>query len=69
MRNRALQLRFVKTNQSDAAVSDETDSTFEGKVAIIGHFVEKGFKNIGMAVCAYVVADTLRQVIVAKANH
>ena len=69
MFNRELRVKFVKPDAQPTKIYNEQSSTFEGKTAIIGAFIEKGFKNVGIGVVAYVAADTLRQVIVARASR
>jgi hypothetical protein len=63
---RRIEVRFVKDTKSDSTESTD-DVTLEGKAAIISHHIEKAFGKVGKAVVGYVVADTLRQVIVAQA--
>lgn len=69
MFNRALQVKVIKSNKKDEPQADQTDATYEGKVAIVGHFVERAIKRIGITVITYVVVDTIRQVMVAQANQ
>lgn len=66
MFNRTLQLRMVKTTKETQPVSVQ-EISLEGKVAIIGHYAERALKKAGQIAISYVVVDTMRQVIVAKA--
>lgn len=68
MFNRELQMKVVKTNKKQDTPADTTDVTIEGKVAIVTYTIDRVFRKIGIAVCAYVVLDTLRQVLVASAG-
>lgn len=65
MFNRTLQVRVVKENESTRFVDLEVP--LERKVALISRYAETGIRKIGQAIVAYVIVDTLRQVIVAKA--
>ena len=69
MRNRKLEVRMVKTNKNETPSVSQNEITFEGKVAIIGHYLERGFRMAGKAALAYVVLDTFRQVAIAQANQ
>lgn len=66
MFNRTLHVKLVKTKK-ETPVTSVQEISLEGKVAIIGHYAERAVKKAGQAIVAYVVVDTLRQVIVAKA--
>lgn len=66
MFNRTLQVKMVKTPKETQPVSVQ-EISLEGKVAIIGHYAERALKKAGQIAISYVVVDTLRQVIVAKA--
>lgn len=64
---RALQLRLVKTKNADAPPQNgHVDVTLEGKTAIIGHTVEVIVDKIAHAAVAYVLADTIRKVVIAR---
>jgi hypothetical protein len=66
---RTLQLRVVKTNKNDTQeISDLDILSFEGRTAIISKYFERVATIIGKGVITYVVADTLRQVIIAQVN-
>lgn len=67
MFNREIQVKMVKKTKNETEV-DTTDSHFEGKAAIISNAVDNGLKRIGIAIVSYVLVDTVRQVLVAKAS-
>ena len=66
MRNRALQIDFVKKGSSQDATSDQPEMSLEDKVTYVIVAVERGIKKVGLVVCAYVILDTVRQVVVAS---
>ncbi len=63
---RSVQVSLVKPKADETS---EVDITFEGKTAIIGHYLDKMMSKIGTAVIGYVVVDTLRQIAVTKATQ
>jgi hypothetical protein len=65
MFKRHIQVKLVKT--SGGLTQTNQDVSLEGKVAIIGHYATGVIQTVGKALIAYVVVDTLRQVLVAKA--
>ena len=69
MFNRALQVKMVKNDKAVAASPNRPDHNFEGKVAIIGSHLGKCVDKAGRALIAYVVVDTIRQVLITKANR
>ncbi len=69
MRNRALQVRLVKTQTEDVNGSVPQEAEFEFKVATVTNALDKIFKRVGTAALAYVVIDTARKVIIAKATQ
>lgn len=68
MLNRVLQVKLVKNDKREETAPSHTDTTFEGKTAIIGQYLVKTVETIVGAVIMYVVADTARQVLVVKAQ-
>ena len=66
MFNRALQVKMVKADAEETPAVNQQDKTFEGKAAIVGHFLVEAVKQVGSTVLLYVAADTVRQVMVAK---
>lgn len=69
MLNRVLQVKLVKKDKHENTPPSQTDTTLEGKAAIIGQYFVKTVQTISGAVLMYVVADTARQVLVAKAER
>lgn len=68
MRKRTIQVKMVKTPKDDDTSPDETDETLEGKAAIIGYYAQRIVATIGKSAVAYVVVDTLREVVIARAT-
>lgn len=68
-KNRALQVRVVKTNTATPEKPASIDPTFENKVATIAKYAQVVLKQAAIAGAAYIVLDTFRQVAVANANH
>ena len=66
MRNRALQIDWVKKGTSQDTASDQPEIELERKVAVVTQAVERGIRKVGIVVCAYVILDTVRQVVVAS---
>lgn len=67
MFNRALEMKLVKKNKNETEPSSQKDVHFEGKAAIIGYYFERCIKKAGSIALAYVLLDTGRQVLIAKA--
>jgi len=69
MRNRALQVRMVKT---DPETTPEPEVTLEKKFDIIASHIavtsDNLIKRIGLLAIGYVIVDTARQVLVAQAS-
>jgi hypothetical protein len=61
---RKLEIGFKKDGDTLPSDPAEAEAHFERKVKIITRVVEKVVVKVGMAVCAYVVLDTARQVVV-----
>lgn len=66
MKQRALQMRVVKTNKDKTTEVSEASITFEQTANIVRRQIEKCACTIGKGVIIYVVVDTLRQVIIAQ---
>lgn len=69
MFNRALQVKVIKSKKEEPLTPTQTDVSFETKVAVLGYYVEKAVAKVGTAAITYVVLDTVRQVMVAKASR
>lgn len=67
MFNRVLQVKMVRKPKEQTPTSI-TDSESEGKTAIIANTFTLGFHKAVVGVCAYVLLDTIRQVLVASAT-
>jgi hypothetical protein len=69
MKKRVLQMRVVKEEKDDGSQTlTIPDPSFDNMVKTITHAVEKTIKTIGVAAVGYIVVDTVRQVLVAKAS-
>lgn len=66
MFNRHIQVKLKKNDK--ALPYDQSVEDLETKLAIISEHVEKAIRKMGRAVVAYVVIDTVRQVLVAQAK-
>ena len=69
MFNRRIQMDIVKATKPQAAASEESGPQFEDKVIIVTKSIEKGIRKIAIAVCAYVVLDTFRKVVVESSKN
>ncbi len=67
MRKRVLQVKMVKNEKEEPTSPDDPDNFYK-KAAFIGDYLENAFGSIGKAVLIYIAADTVRQVMVAKAS-
>lgn len=69
MFNRVLQVKMVKSKKNDPEAPAPTDLPFERKAAIVGNYAERIVEKIGGAIVTYIIVDTVRQVLVAKATR
>jgi len=69
MFDRALEMKVVKKTKDTAEGTISTDLSFDEKTKIIGRQIDKTVLKIGIVVSLYVVLDTVRQVLVTKANN
>lgn len=69
MFNRTIQMKVTKTPKAKSENVNTNETECEGKTAIIAYTIDRGFRKIGAAVCAYVVLDTMRQVLIARAKN
>jgi hypothetical protein len=69
MFNRRLQVDLVKSAKMQPAEIAGQGPQFEEKVTIVTRSVEKGIKKIAIAVCAYVLLDTFRKVMVESSKN
>ena len=68
MFKRELSVKMVKPNTAQPAGTTPNKINIEKHIKQIGVVLESSIVKIGMAVCAYVVLDTARQVLVTKAT-
>lgn len=68
MRNRAIQVKMVKTQDQDES-NPVIDPPFETKVIVISDCVKDAVAFAAKMALAYVVIDTVRQVAIEKAKQ
>lgn len=68
MFNRAIQMRLINTTKEEIPKTEKTDKHFEGKAAIVGYHLERFVLHVGVVGLSYVIVDTVRKVLVAKAS-
>jgi hypothetical protein len=66
MFNREVKVDLVKKGKSNKDETNPNYIGFEDKAKIIGGLLDNSVKKIGIAVCAYVLLDTVRKVAVAS---
>lgn len=64
-RDRALQVNVVKKTPKSTE-EGQNGMSFEDKLVMVSVSIERGIKKIGLAVCAYVILDTVRKVAIEK---
>lgn len=69
MKKRALQVRFVKTTDENQEQPAQNDRQFEDSVEVINKSIDRMIRKVGLFAIGFVVLDTARQVLVAKANQ
>lgn len=69
MFNRALQVKVVKETKTEPEKAVPSDSYFEKRADVISHMIESTMKKAGALAIGYVIIDTARQVLVARANR
>jgi hypothetical protein len=67
MFNRALQVKMVKSSKNEAPPTP-TEDKFVSRATFVAYASKSVIQEIGSAVVAYIVLDTIRQVLVAKAS-
>lgn len=67
-KNRAIQVKMVKTDKEELA-APLNDVDFEVKVTTITNAIETSIKKLGVAVLTYVAADTFRQILIQRASR
>ena len=68
MLKRTLQIDVVKKSPQNAN-SENSESDIDSSLTIIPVTVDNAIKRVGMVICAYVILDTIRQVIVKSVNR
>jgi hypothetical protein len=68
MFKRELSVNLAKPAKAQPAGTGPNKAAIEKHIKQIGVVLESSIVKIGIAVCAYVVLDTARQVLVAKAS-
>ena len=66
MFNRKLQVDVVKGSKSHDVKPGQPAISMDEKAEIISDVIQKSVKTVGLAVCAYVLLDTVRKVAVAS---
>lgn len=69
MFNRALQVKMVHTKKNETEPVDTSQSYFEKRAEVISKTLDDTMKKVGVFAIGYIVIDTVRQVLVAKANR
>jgi tartrate dehydratase alpha subunit/fumarate hydratase class I-like protein len=69
MLNREIKVDLVKKGKSQEIETDQSKMTFNEKAEVISDIVGENIKKIGVAVCVYVLLDTVRKVAVASVTH
>lgn len=63
----ALQVKMVKTD--DSPLSEIPGRlNYEAEAQIVADGIRDSVKTVSLAVCGYIVLDTIRQVVVARAQ-
>jgi hypothetical protein len=69
MLNREIKVDLVKKGKSQKIETDQSKTTFNEKAEVISDIVGENIKKIGVAICVYVLLDTVRKVAVASVTH
>lgn len=69
MFNRALQVKVVPTEKKDRHASESSESYFEKRAEVISKTIDSTMRKVGTLAIGYIVVDTVRQVLVARANR
>ena len=68
MFNREIRVNWVKKTKTEDVVTEPKEDLFERRAAIVSSSIDKSLRWIGSAVVTYVVVDTVRQILVARAS-
>lgn len=69
MFNRALQVKVVPTKKIERETPESSESYFEKRAEVISKTIDSTMRKVGTLAIGYVVVDTVRQVLVARANR
>lgn len=69
MRKPVLQVKWVKDTNPSSDTPDVKETEVEGKTAVIAYTFLRGLRLVVAAGGAYIILDTVRQVMVAQANN
>ena len=69
MFNRALQVKVVPTEKKDRQTTASSESYFEKRAEVISKTIDSTMRKVGTLAIGYIVVDTVRQVLVARANR
>lgn len=68
MRKPVLQVKWIKTSKSEPKIPDVNEIELEGKTAIVAATFSKTVRYVVFGGFGFIALDTVRQVLVAKAN-
>lgn len=66
---RQLQVRLVKTPKPETVTPEVPNTTVQHVVSTLAHTVDKTVRTLGLVAIGYVVLDTVRSVVLAKATQ
>jgi hypothetical protein len=70
MFKRELQVKMVKPKKGEAVNPEDVESgSNDVSSSMMWYTIDKGIKRIGTTVCAFVVLDTVRKVLIELASH
>lgn len=68
MFKRELQVKMVKPKKKADDETETVETEVNDNASIVATVVDRGIKKIGLIICAYVVLDTFRKVLVEQAS-
>jgi hypothetical protein len=68
MFKRTLQVEVVKKKKSQDTETPNSEDEIESAMVSVPFTIDNAIKKIGLIVCAYVILDTVRQVVVITAT-
>lgn len=69
LRNRKIEVDFVKEKKTKKDEEEVPGATFEQKAVIVGRMLERSIKKLTIAVVVVIIADTVRRVAVEVASQ